>query len=309
MVDNCKTAIRSHQAKALLFIAFLACLGLTSSNPVKIEFNFGTPVNLGSNVNSPAREASPNITADGLQLYFQSDRSDGSGGWDLWVAKRNSTSDPWSRPMNLGPTINSEVHETTPNISADNLTLYFSSNRIGSYGEFDIWMATRAKVSDPWGTPMNLGRTVNSAFKDGSTSISSDGLKLYFGSKRTDGFGDSDLWVTARTTTKDAWDKPVNMGRNVNITASDGGPSISADGLSLLFESSRLGGYPGDDLWITTRETVDDPWEKSINLGSTVNSQFIEATPCISSDGRELFFQSNRPGGSGNSDIWVSTRK
>ena len=308
MAANCKNASNSFLTNAMPFIALLACLMLISASVVKMVFDFDTPANLGSTVNSPANEASPNISPDGLSLYFQSDRSGGSGGWDLWVTKRKKISDAWSTPMNLGQIINSSVDETSPNISTDNLTLYFSSNRVGGYGDFDIWKVTRQTVNDPWGTPMNLGRIVNSFFSEGPSSMSSNGLELYLGSNRTGGFGDYDLWVTTRATIMDDWCKPVNLGLSVNITSSDWGPSISADGLSLCFESSRKGGYPGDELWIIMRETADDPWGIPINLGSTINSQFTEATPSISSDGQELFFQSNRSGGQGNSDIWIAIR-
>jgi len=309
MAANCKNASYSFLAKAMPFIVLLACLLLISASVVKMVFDFDTPANLGSTVNSQANEASPNISPDGLSLYFQSDRSGGSGGWDLWVTKRKKKSDAWSTPMNLGQIINSSVDETSPNISTDNLTLYFSSNRVGGYGDFDIWKVTRQTVNDPWGTPVNLGRIVNSFFSEGPSSMSSNGLELYLGSNRTGGFGDYDLWVTTRATIMDDWCKPVNLGLSVNITSSDWGPSISADGLSLCFESSRKGGFPGDELWIIMRETADDPWGIPINLGSTINSQFTEATPSISSDGQELFFQSNRSGGQGNSDIWIAIRK
>ena len=58
------------------------------------------------------------------------------------------------------------------------------------------------------------------------------------------------------------------------------------------------------DLWVTTRETTDDPWAEAVNLGPTVNSSTWEYGATISADGSTLYFDSHRPGGFGPDDIW-----
>ena len=65
---------------------------------------------------------------------------------------------------------------------------------------------------------------------------------------------------------------PTNMGPTVNGSTSDTDPAFSADGLTLYFTSSRPGGSGDGDLWLTTRETINDDWTIPVNLGSTVNS-------------------------------------
>jgi Tol biopolymer transport system component len=220
-------------------------------------------------------------------------------------------------PTNLGPTVNSSAGGFAPSISADVLELYFTSNRPGGQGDFDIWVTTRATTDDPWGTSVNLGPTVNSSGGEGLPSISADGLTLYFsdywGLVRPGGYGGYDIWVTTRATKDDEWGTPVNFGSIVNSSANDFTPSISADGLSLYFESGRPGGYGGDDIWVTTRVTKQDPWGEPVNLGPTVNSSAQEGGPSISADGRTLFFGgygfgATRPGGYGGADLWVTTR-
>jgi len=57
-----------------------------------------------------------------------------------------------------------------------------------------------------------------------------------------------------------AWSAPVNLGAVVNSTSNDQHPSISKDGLSLYFVSNRPGGYGGNDIWVTQRATLEDPW-------------------------------------------------
>jgi hypothetical protein len=83
-------------------------------------------------------------------------------------------------PTNLGPTVNSTYQDYLPVISPDGLELYFTSNRPGGYGGFDIWVTKRASLNDPWGPPQNLGPQVNSSGWDEPGSLSPDGLTLYF---------------------------------------------------------------------------------------------------------------------------------
>ncbi|MFB0554093.1 MAG: DUF4440 domain-containing protein [Phycisphaerae bacterium] len=168
-----------------------------------------------------------------------------------------------------------------------------------------------AKADFTFGTPTNLGPTVNDPSYDVTPSISDDGLELYFGSGRPGGYGDTDIWVTTRATTDDDWGEPVNLGPIVNSSAAEGNPSISHDGLTLYFSdwaNPRPGGVGGVDIWVTTRVTKDDPWGEPVNLGPTVNSSDGDHCQSFSSDGLELYFESDRPGGLGSDDLWVTTR-
>jgi hypothetical protein len=278
---------------------------------------FGNPTNLGATVNSSAKEWDPDISADGLSLYFKSYRSGGRGGADIWVTTRKSKDEPWGTPVNLGPIINSSYNEGAPDISADGLSLYFVSNRPGGSGTLDIWMTTRKTKDDPWGSPVNLGPTVNSSALENQPNISADGLSLYFsevtGTRgRSGSMGEADIWVTKRKSKNEPWGPPVNLGPTVNGPDSEAAPSISTDGLSIYFNGWRTGGFGGVDIWVTTRKTKDDPWGSPVNLGPPVNSSHSEYNPDISSDGSTLYFASNRPGtvgGSEDMDIWQVSLK
>jgi hypothetical protein len=114
--------------------------------------------------------------------------------------------------------------------------------------------------------------------------------------------------MTTRASEFDPWEPPVNLGSAVNSSVHDAGPSISADGLTLFFNSPRPGGFGGADLWMTTRASHSSPWEPPVNLGPTVNSSYGEWGLSVSADGLTLFFVSNRPGGLGGHDLWMTTR-
>jgi Tol biopolymer transport system component len=206
-------------------------------------------------------------------------------------------------PTNLGPTFNSSAEDRLPSISDNGLELYFASGRPGGYGGQDIWLTTRDTKNDEWGTPVNLGPAVNSSAREYGPSISSDGLELYFSR-----WGVGDIWLTTRATTDDDWGNPVNLGPTVNSSADDCYPSISADGLALYFTSTRPGGVGGADIYVSTRATRNEPWGVPVNLGAIVNSSSGDGGPGISPDGLALFFSSNRPGGKGADDIWMTTR-
>ena len=289
--------------KKTISIVLVLALGL-AAEVANADYTFGTPTNLGPTVNSSAHDGVPGISADGLELYFRSNRPGGYGGYDLWVTTRDTIDDEWGTPMNLGPTVNTSALDGCPSVSADGLSLFFMSGRPGGSGAHDLWMTTRATISDPWGSPVNLGATVNSSGADGCPSISADGLTLFLHSNRSGGYGSHDLWVTTRATVSDPWGPPVNLGATVNTASTDCCPSISADGLMLFFHSDRSDGSGSLDLWVTTRATISDPWGSPVNLGPTVNSSDSDHAPEISSDGSTLFFDCDRPGGDGGGDLW-----
>jgi len=206
------------------------------------------------------------------------------------------------------PNVNSSADDSTPSVSADSLTLYFASDRPGGYGERDLWVTTRTTTSDLWEEPMNIGPTINTTSREYHPSISLDGLTLLFASDRPGGYGSRDLWVTTRSATSEPWSEPLNLGPTVNSSVGDAGPSISADGLELFFNSPRSGGQGDGDTWVTTRTTTSDPWAEPVNLEQGLNSPSMDGVPDISSDGLMIFFRSRRPGTYGSSDIWLSKR-
>ena len=92
---------------------------------------------------------SPSIRHDGLEIFINSNRPGSLGNSnDLWVSTRESVFDAWSEPVNLGPTVNSTVGDLSPDISSDRETLFFFSTRPGTFGQADLYMSTRTKLSE-----------------------------------------------------------------------------------------------------------------------------------------------------------------
>jgi len=293
----------------LVLVGFVAAIVIHCGS-AKADFVFGEPVNLGQVINSASSDYSACVSADGLELYFCSERPGGFGAVDIWVSTRQNVNDPWGPPTNLGHTVNSSHNEAYPSISSDGLTLYFSDaysgpTRPDGLGGGDIWMTTRPSRSDAWGTPVNMGAPINGSTLDISPAISGDGLTLVFTSNnRAGGQGSWDLWMSTRISVQDPWGPPVNLGPTVNSGSWDGECGLSWDGRAVLYDSGRAGIFGAVDMLMSTRKTLADPWAIAVNLGSVVNSSGNDGTPRVSPDMKTLYFCSDRPGGFGSYDLF-----
>jgi hypothetical protein len=274
--------------------------------------NWSPPVNLGPVINSSFFEGNPAISKDGLSLYFTSNRP-GVGGNDIWVAHRESLDSPWLPPLNLG-SINTIFNEVGPALSRDEHYLFFVSNRPGGAGGADIWVSFRQHVHDDfgefaWETPFNLGSPINTPFTDTTPSyFENEELgrpQLFFSSNRTGGVGGLDMYMSEFQA--DRTFGPATLLPELSGPQNDAYPSVFRNGLEIFFASDRIG-VGGNDLWVSVRENVFDPWSAPVNLGPTVNSVSNDQAPAISSDGETLFFVSDRPGGYGGNDIYMTTR-
>jgi hypothetical protein len=105
----------------------------------------------------------------------------------------------------------------------------------------------------------------------------------------------------------DEWSSPINVGPPVNTEYNDTYAILSRDELTMYFTSDRPEGLGGDDLWLTTRASLDDPWGAPQNMAS-LNSTAADSLAVLSSDEHVMFFHSTRPGGCGAGDIWMARR-
>ena len=147
--------------------------------------NAGSPLNTGDN------EGAHTMTADGRLLFFTAcNRRDGKGQCDIYFSRL--LEGKWSRPKNLGSPVNSRYSEKHPTISADGRSLYFSSDRPGGKGSYDLWHSRWE--GNGWSTPENLGYPINTHSDEIGLSVSASGDRAYFASDRGSG-GDTDLFT------------------------------------------------------------------------------------------------------------------
>lgn len=142
---------------------------------------------LSANVNHPVYwDSQPSIAADGLTLYFASDRPGGFGGIDLYLTRKDPHTGIWSTPVNLGPEINTPGDEKTPFMHSDSETLYFSSNGHFGFGGYDIFYARKNEKGE-WMEPENIGSPINGNGDDTGFFVSTDTKTGYFFSYESDG--------------------------------------------------------------------------------------------------------------------------
>ncbi len=138
--------------------------------------------------------------------------------------------------------------------------------------------------------------------------MTANGRYLVFSSNRPGGVGEADLYWVARSSGTEPWGQPINLGRPINSNLMERGSCVSPDGLTLIIGSDRPGGVGRNDLWITRRRSISDRWGRLENMGALVNSNLADKSPNLSADGLVLVFHSDRAGGFGRNDLYMSTR-
>lgn len=225
---------------------------------------WGAPINVGAPVNSSANDFCPTLGRDGHRFYFVSNRPGFCGGDDIFVTRLRP--DGWDPVTNPGCAVNSSANEASPfplPERGDGRVLYFSSNRAGGVsqeapgalsGDADLYRSE--SQGGIFGTPA-LVPGVNSAAEDGQPTLRRDGLELFFFSTRPGTLGMADIYSSTRAGIADPWSAPVNLGPDVNsANGAETRPSLSWDGTTLYFGSTRPGGDGSADHYFTTRERL-----------------------------------------------------
>lgn len=243
-------------------------------------------------------------------------------------------------PENL--TINWKKDDGFPVVSPDGDFLIFSSDRPGSNEEFNFWYSFNQNAADRagssvWTVPVPFRLPLSGDASDtmkilhpggiaseaGLFTVNSDGfesmasvvwrkgrpVEIYFASSklaRGQGFAGLNIYFTRFK--DDRWSAPVQL-TSISSEFDDRMPSVSVDGEWMVFSSNRPGGFGGDDLYISHRDAKTGKWSAPANAGASVNTLYNETSPAWSVDRGTLLFSSDRPGGLGHYDFYLSRRR
>jgi|WetSurSiteA1Bulk_404760.scaffolds.fasta_scaffold00757_2 peptidoglycan-associated lipoprotein len=197
---------------------------------------WSTPVPV-ENLNSESEDGTPCFSSDYKEVYFtrcEAGKREKKG-CIIMVSKR--TGDKWSDPEDTKILPDSLV-AAHPALSKDGLTLYFVSDMPGGFGQKDIYSVTRADVTDPWSTPVNLGPDINTNGNELFPYIREDGT-LYFASDGQIGMGGLDIFKA--TSQPDGSWIVKNMQSPVNSPADDFGITFEDGNERGIFSSTRKG--------------------------------------------------------------------
>lgn len=182
--------------------------------------SWSKPKPLNKNINTKYHETSISTSSDGKVIYFVSERpkdefgTPSKGGKDIYKSERNENGE-WGPARNIGAPINTKYEEEGVFIHPDNRTMYFSSNREGSIGGYDIFYSEMDDEGN-WGEPVNIGIPINTPEDDVFFIVAGNGRFAYMSSEREGGVGMQDIW---RITFLGP-EKPMTTGTEDNLIAS-----------------------------------------------------------------------------------------
>jgi len=182
--------------------------------------------------------------------------------------------------------INTSHNELCANMTADGLSIMFSSNRPGGHGFFDLLIATRDSKEATWSEPVNLGPAINTDGSEFYPMLSQDGLTLLF----TRVNQNAKRFISTRTSVSSPWSKAVLYEINEHWQPSATLTSDEQTRIVAMSTKSSNGKFP-NGLWISRRSSHQAPWGKLTSVGPPVNTDDHEDAGTLSNDGRLLIFQ------------------
>jgi Tol biopolymer transport system component len=223
---------------------------------------WGEPVNIGPPINTTDNDFCPTLSRDGRTFFFASNRAGFCGttaNADLYTAKLDSNLQT-SSVTHLGCEVNSgwDEHSPFPQLMVDEgLMLFYSSARptdaSDAPGDHDLYASPWHDGAFQAGTQLS---GINTTASEGQPNVRVDGREIFFWSDRAGGVGAADIYSSTKKWFATTWGTPQNLGLNVNSPAAETRPSLSLDGRTLYFGSTRAGGEgvpPTADIYVTTR--------------------------------------------------------
>ena len=287
---TCQRFIFSICAAALVSVAGIS--GLFSGPGLVAESSPESPTRELENLGLPnwgGQDYAPQISPDGQFLVFQSDRPGRNESQNLWVARNvrfteRSSAAEWSIPVPL----------SLPLAGAASQTMRVA----GPAGTLE----------DPPGS-----FSINTDGFEGMASLvyrNNQAVEIYFTGLRDesgrDGYAGLNIYVSVYRDQR--WSVPRHL-NTINSHFDDRMPVVSHDGSQMYFVSNRPGGFGGNDVWYSERDLSTGLWAPPVNAGAVVNTRYNEISPTLSVDARILFFSSDRPGGFGHYDLYMSRKQ
>lgn len=190
------------------------------------------------------------------------------------------------------------TNSISPTLTADELTVYFTTRSIGGLGNFDVFMMTRSSITSPWSAPVNV-TALNSSAADIYIDVRDDDQEMLIGTGRPGGLGGVDIWSATKTVS--GWQTPSTVQTAaLNTTGADGDATFRRDGLECYYVG--LNGTHWD-IMRSTRPSTSAAWA-SPTFAAALNSSFDDHSPTISGDGLCILFVRTNPA----TGIFIATR-
>jgi Tol biopolymer transport system component len=196
--------------------------------------------------------------------------------------------------------LNTADSEEDPSLTADQLEIFFVSDRAGGTGLTDIWTSVRTSTSAAFPAPTPVGQ-LNTAQGEFHPQVSGDGLSIYLSSNRPGGAGGADIYFATRATRTAPWVTPTIVAE-LSSPQTDFAAAPDSTGLHLVLGSNRTGNI---DLFISSRTSTAGTWRGPVAIAilDTANN---EQDGVLADEGRALYF--TQGGGVALNELMVARR-
>ncbi|MES1172410.1 MAG: hypothetical protein ABUL77_04160 [Bacteroidota bacterium] len=254
---------------------------------------FGAPTPFAGLLDPTDLVQDPSLSPDELEIYFAAVKN---GTYDIWMSARPAVGQPWRAAVPVAE-LSTASDDYEPDLSADGLTLHFSSDRPNT-SPFRIWVSHRGSRSDPWGVPQPVDLGMSRS--DRGPTMDARGLTLVFVSEPSQ--VDLELYLATRSSPTAAWGPPRSLDE-INSPAFDWDPGLFRGGLGLVFASRRDRLNDASHLYETSRSSEGSRFSPPRPLVE-LNGARSEGDPWLSDDGRHIVFASERTGVSRLYEAW-----
>jgi outer membrane protein OmpA-like peptidoglycan-associated protein len=274
--------------------------------PVKVKIE-----NLGPEINSPYTDYGPIISADEDVLMFTSRRPGTTSGPEgdkddlideYWedIYQSFSFGSKWTKAKNIGPPVNTDVHDATNNLSPTGEKLLIN---IDDQGQGDIYECDLVNLQ--WSKPSRMKDPVNTKFHESSATINQGLDTLFFISERPGGYGKRDIYMAVKDPKSNKWGNLTNAGPILNTEYDEEGVFLMPDGKTMYFSSQAHTSMGGFDIYKSTK--VNGQWTKPENIGYPINTSDDDVFFVISANGLHGYYASYKNDGFGEKDIYLVT--
>ena len=211
---------------------------------------------------------------------------------------------------NIGKQVNSAFSDFAPVISADGLTMFFTSRRPTTPKEIEknkevmesVYQTEYDIQKRKWTKTIRINNIINIQDRNNSAiALSNDGQRMLL--YRDDIFGNGDIYESTLAGTE--WSDAKKLPVPINSEYHESSASYSPDGRTIYFVSSRKDGAGKRDIWYCT-QNIDGVWGNAKNIGAPINTKEDEEGVFMHPDGKTLYFSSKVQGGAGGFDIYKS---
>ncbi|MDP4207748.1 MAG: hypothetical protein Q8928_02930 [Bacteroidota bacterium] len=227
-----------------------------------------TMTNLASNLGYSGKVFNPVVSPDEQLIFFNSAEKFYDA---VWCARKQDST--WAKGVNITSELQSNGNQYVSSVSASGNELFLRKE-----DDMEADLVIAKFENGHWTQSQLLDTTVNSAWKEGNASISSDGKTLYFSSNRKGGFGEMDIYKSERLS-NGHWGVAVNLGKSINTGLNEDAPFITNDGKRLYFVSQGHNSMGGFDVFYSDLKP-DGTWSKAVNLGFPLNTTDDEMFFC-----------------------------